>query len=92
MTGCMEKFAELDTTVMGSVKFGDGSAVEIQGRGSVLVECLTGEHRILTNIYFIPRLRSNIISLGQLDENGCKIAIEDGVMTIWTEPARHWPR
>ncbi|KAL6311032.1 hypothetical protein AAG906_015921 [Vitis piasezkii] len=33
MTGCIEKFAEIDTTIKGSVKFGDGSAVEIQGRG-----------------------------------------------------------
>jgi hypothetical protein len=31
MTGCREKFAELDTKVTGSVKFGDGSIVEICG-------------------------------------------------------------
>ncbi|KAL6348524.1 hypothetical protein AAG906_013144 [Vitis piasezkii] len=82
MTGCIEKFAEIDTTIKGSVKFGDGSAVEIQGRGSVLFECFTGEHRVLTNVYYIPKLKSNIISLGQLDENGCKVVIEGGVMTI----------
>ncbi|KAB5531914.1 hypothetical protein DKX38_018584 [Salix brachista] len=82
MTGCMEKFAEIDTTITGSVKFGDGSTVKIQGRGSVLFEDFTGEHRILTNVYYIPMLKSNIISLGQLDENGCKVVIEGGVMTI----------
>nr|TKR75200.1 hypothetical protein D5086_0000287190 [Populus alba] len=82
MTGCIEKFAEIDTTITGSVKFGDGSTVKIQGRGSVLLEDFTGEHRILTNVYYIPMLKSNIISLGQLDENGCKVVIEGGVMTI----------
>ncbi|RVW63781.1 Retrovirus-related Pol polyprotein from transposon TNT 1-94 [Vitis vinifera] len=40
------------------------------------------EHRVLTNVYYIPKLKSNIISLGQLDENGCKVVIEGGVMTI----------
>jgi transposase InsO family protein len=82
MTGCIEKFAEIDTTIIGSVKFGDGSAVDIHGRGSVLLECSTGEHRLLTDVYYIPMLRRNIISLGQLDENGCQIVVEGGVMTI----------
>ncbi|KAG6741317.1 hypothetical protein POTOM_054550 [Populus tomentosa] len=70
------------TVEEGSAKFGDGSTVKIQGRGSVLLEDFTGEHRILTNVYYIPMLKSNIISLGQLDENGCKVVIEGGVMTI----------
>ena len=83
MTGCAEKFAELDRAVSGKVRFGDGSAVEICGCGSVLMQCLSGEFRVLTDVYFIPRLKSNIISLGQLDENGCKYASEDGVMTVW---------
>jgi hypothetical protein len=83
MTGCREKFAELDTKVIGSVKFGDGSIVEICVKGSVLFECQNGEHRILTEVYYIPHLRSNIISIGQLDEYGCKMLVEDGFMTLW---------
>ncbi|KAE8733627.1 hypothetical protein F3Y22_tig00001120pilonHSYRG00301 [Hibiscus syriacus] len=88
MTGCIRKFAEIDTTIKGSVKFGDGSAVEIQGRGSILFECFTGEHRVLTNVYYIPKLKSNIISLGQLEENGCKVVIEGGVMSIFDRSQR----
>jgi transposase InsO family protein len=83
MTSCRERFAELDTKVTGSVKFGDGSIVEICGKGSVLFECQNGEHWILTEVYYIPRLRSNIISIGQLDEYGCKMLVEDGFMTLW---------
>jgi transposase InsO family protein len=83
MTGNPDKFAELDRTVHGKVRFGDGSAVEICGRGAILMQCLTGEHRVLSDVYLIPRLKSNIISLGQLEENGCKYTGEDGVMTIW---------
>jgi hypothetical protein len=29
---------------------------------------------------FIPKLRSNIISIGQLDERGCQVLIDDGVL------------
>jgi transposase InsO family protein len=83
MTGNREKIVELDNTVHGRVRFGDGSAVEICGRGVILMKCLTGEHRVLSNVYFIPRLKNNIISLGQLEENGCKYTGEDGVLTLW---------
>ena len=83
MTGCKEKFLELEYDVQGSVKFGDGSNVEICGQRYVLFEGLTGEHRILTGVYYISRLRNNIISVGKLDENGCKVDIENGVMTIF---------
>jgi transposase InsO family protein len=37
---------------------------------------------VLADVYYIPSLRSNIISVGQLDEGGYKIAISHGVMTI----------
>jgi transposase InsO family protein len=88
MTGCSDKFAELDETVNGQVKFGDGNTVEICGRGSVLMQCHTGEHRVLTDVYFIPRLKSNIISLGQLDEIGCNYSGGDGVLTVWDKQRR----
>jgi hypothetical protein len=75
MTGNPDKFAELDRTVHGKVRFGDGSAVEICGRGAILMQCLTGEHRVLSDVCLIPRLKSNIISLGQLEENGCNTRV-----------------
>ena len=82
MTGCVEKFAELDRKITGSVRFGDGSVVGIEGRGSVLFLAHNGEHHLLTEVYYIPRLKSNIISLGQLDEFGCKYSVDEGLMTV----------
>lgn len=35
MTGDRHKFRDLDETVTGKVRFGDGSAVEIQGKGQL---------------------------------------------------------
>lgn len=64
MTGCATIFSELDTTVHDTVKFGDNSIVDIKGRGTILFEFRNGEHRALTFVYFILRLKSNIVSLG----------------------------
>ncbi|WVZ48804.1 LOW QUALITY PROTEIN: hypothetical protein U9M48_000211 [Paspalum notatum var. saurae] len=72
MTGNKEAFSELNKDVAGAVKFGDGSTVKILGRETIMFAAKGGGHRILTDVYYIPRLRSNIVSLGQLDEDGCK--------------------
>ena len=72
----------MDEGVTGSVKFGDGSVVDIHGRGTVMFTCRNGEHLALTGVYYIPQLRSNIVSLGQLDGNGNQKLIQDGVLTI----------
>jgi hypothetical protein len=88
MTGRREFFTELDSDVRGSVKFGDASGVEIKGVGSVIFAVESGEHRLLTRVYYIPALRNSIISLGQLDESGSRVEIKDGVMRIWDRHRR----
>jgi hypothetical protein len=55
--------------------------VEIKGVGSAIFTTESGEHRLLTGVYYIPALRNSIINLGQLDENGSRVEIKDGVMS-----------
>lgn len=82
MTGCREALATLDVSVRGAVCFGDGSTVDIQGMGAVALAGKKDEHRVLTEVYFIPSLKCNIISLGQLEEAGCRVEIENGVLEV----------
>ena len=82
MTGRREFFSDLDSDVKGSVKYGNASAIEIKGVSSVIFKAKTGEHRLLTGVYYIPALKNSIISVAQLDKNGSRVEIEDGVMHI----------
>ena len=68
---------------VGTVKFRDGSVVDIQGKGTVLFACRSGEHRRLDGVYYIPRLTTNIVSLGQMDEDGYKVNIESGILCLF---------
>ncbi|XP_022040903.1 uncharacterized protein LOC110943462 [Helianthus annuus] len=54
----------------------------VTGKGSVLLEGKTGEKRLLTDVYYIPSLQSNIISLGQATEGGCDIHMKRDLLTI----------
>ena len=82
MTGSRAAFSDLDESKTGTVKFGDGSRVIIRGQGTVLFRCRNGEHRALQEVYYIPQLRSNIVSLGQLDEHGSEVLVKAGVLSI----------
>jgi hypothetical protein len=74
--------------VEGFVKFSNASAVKIKGVGSVIFKAKTGEHCLLTGVYYILALKNSIISIGQLDENGSWVEIEDGVLHIWNRGRR----
>jgi hypothetical protein len=73
-------FIKLDTTVLDIVRFSDDSVAWIEGHEIVMFVCKNGESRSLKGVYFIPRLATNIASIGQLDEVGCKIDIDTTVM------------
>jgi hypothetical protein len=62
--------------------FGDGSVVPIESRG---IETFLGktEKIKIADVLYIPRLKNNIISLGQLDERGCSMWIQAGVLRVW---------
>jgi hypothetical protein len=75
-------FTDLDTTMCGTVWFGNDSMAQIKGSGSVLFICNNGEHRMFAGIYYILRLTANIVSVGQLDGTGYDIHIRQGIMDI----------
>ena len=82
MIGAKSTFFELDSGIRGTAKFGEGSVVEIEGRDTILFVGKGGKHNKLTGVYFIPRLKANIVSLGQLDKAGCHISIKRGLLRI----------
>jgi hypothetical protein len=82
MTGSINAFAELDRFVAGKVRFADGSVVDIRGRGTVVFASGNGDHRAFTEVFYIPALKSSMVSLGQLDESWYNINIHRGVLTI----------
>ncbi|GKA72718.1 zinc finger, CCHC-type containing protein, partial [Tanacetum coccineum] len=83
MTGTKSHFKDIDESVSGRVRFGDGSYVQIKGRGSILLGCRNQEQKIVSDVYYIPNLKSNILSLGQLTEIGCKVIMEGNKLTLY---------
>ncbi|GJY78472.1 zinc finger, CCHC-type containing protein [Tanacetum coccineum] len=83
MTGIKSHFRDIDENITGRIRFGDGSYVEIKGKGSILLGCRNHEQKIVSDVYYIPNLKSNILSLGQLTEIGCKIIMDGNKLTLY---------
>ncbi|KAL4352077.1 hypothetical protein GQ457_06G007290 [Hibiscus cannabinus] len=77
MCGDKEGFVKLDEKVKGNVSFGDSSKVQIQGKGTILISLKDDSHSLITDVYYVPKLKSNILSLGQLLEKGYEIHMKD---------------
>lgn len=88
MTGDRSKFKMLDAGVTGKVKFRDGSTVEIEGKGSVMFKSKTGKDILLRDVYFIPTLQNNIISLGQLSESGNRVIMNVNYLWVYGKDGR----
>lgn len=82
MCGHKELFTEIDNTISGEVTFGDSSKIPVKGKGTVTIVTKKGEKKYINDVYYIPALKSNIISLGQLVEKGYNIQMQDNSLII----------
>lgn len=82
MTGDKRYFSYINETVTGKVRFGDDSRIDIKGKGSIEFIDQNGEPRAMTEVYFIPDLKSTIISLGQATEAGCDVRLRGESLTM----------
>lgn len=76
MAGNKSYFNSIDETIIGKVRFGDDSKIDIKRKGSNLFISQTGKKKLMSDVYFLLNLRSNIISLGQATEAGCDVKCE----------------
>ena len=70
-------FVELNESVSGNVSFGDDSTIAVKGRSNILIRLKDGRHQFISNVYYVPNMKSNILSLGQLLEKGYDIHMKN---------------
>ena len=56
----------LDESVKTEVKLGTNKAVDVDGKGVVNIQTKQGESKTISEVYYVPGLKHNLISVGQL--------------------------
>jgi len=75
-------FSDLDETLCNTVKFGDNSTVFVLGKRTVTLQTKENSSHTISNVLFVPDLKTNLLSMGQLQEKGYEISFKDGVCQI----------
>ncbi|XP_048424652.1 uncharacterized protein LOC125470151 [Pyrus x bretschneideri] len=62
MCGRISIFVELNESVNDNVSFGDESKIPVKGKGNILIPLKNGGHQLISNVYYVPNMNSNIYS------------------------------
>lgn len=82
MCGDQAMFSELDEGFKHSVKLGNNTRMNVSEKGNVKL-MIDGVNHIVTEVFYVPELKNNLLSIGQLQERGLAILIEGGVCKIF---------
>lgn len=82
MCGDKKTFSDLDESFRNIVKFGENSTVSIMGKGRVTIQTKGKSSHTISNVLFVLDLKTDLLSVGQLQEEGYEISIKDGVCQI----------
>ena len=65
-----ELFQNFKSGNSGKVYLADNKALEIEGKGDVCIKTTSGNQWTLEDVIYIPGIKKNLISVGQLDSTG----------------------
>jgi hypothetical protein len=81
MSGFKHLFEDLDESYKKAVKLGDDKEIRVKGKGRVVVQA-SHNTRVLHDVYYIPQLSQNLLSIGQMLESSCTIIFEGEICRI----------
>ena len=82
MCGDRALFYELDDAYQQTVKLGNNTRMSVLVKGKVRLH-INGVSHVITQVFFVPELKNNLLSIGQLQEKGLAILIQGGRCRIY---------
>ncbi|KAK8486329.1 hypothetical protein V6N11_049665 [Hibiscus sabdariffa] len=76
-TGVKSLFNEIDETFKQKVTLGDNKQIKVEGKGNVAIKSISGNVKLLYDVYYIRSLLQNLLSVGQLMATGYSIMFND---------------
>ena len=83
MTGRKDWFTSLDETIKSKVKFADARVLTAERIGKITIKKKNGGQVLITDVLFVPGMKSNLLSLGQLLEKGYTSRLESKMLRVY---------
>lgn len=65
------------------VNFADNSVISAEGIGKVFIKRRDGVQTCISDVLYVPNMKNNLLSLGQLVEKGYSLTVENNQMKIF---------
>lgn len=82
MCGDKAMFYEIDESFRRLVKLGNNTRMNVIGKGSVKL-FINGINHVVYEEYYVPELKNNLLSIGQLQERGLAILIQGKICKLY---------
>jgi hypothetical protein len=73
MTSNKDLLSCIDSSISSDFTLGNDSIVKVQGKGIVPILTKQNIKKDIHNVYHVPNLKHNMLSVGQLIEHGYKV-------------------
>ena len=83
MTGHKDWIVNFDAMKKSKVRFADNRVIQAEGVGNVAIRRLDGRQAMITNVLYVPGMKSNLISMGQLLEKGFSMKMSNGSLEVY---------
>ncbi|PNX74620.1 putative LRR receptor-like protein kinase, partial [Trifolium pratense] len=84
MVGNKDWLFELDESFRESVKLGNDSKMAVMGKCNVKLN-IEGRIHVITDVYYLPGLSNNLLSIGQLQQKGITIIFKNNTCQLFHE-------
>jgi len=85
-------FVDIREIKDGHVTFGDSTKVPIKGKGKICFSQKDGKIGTMKDVYYVPDLKNNILSIGRLLEKGFSIFMKDQMLHLKDKSGRMFAR
>ncbi|CAL9020204.1 unnamed protein product [Prunus brigantina] len=86
MIGNLELLVDVRTNVAGKVQMPTGTLVSVAGIGSLRIDTAKGR-KYIRDVMYLPGLKENLLSVGQMDEHGYCLVFGEGMCRVFDSPS-----
>ena len=89
-TGCLshitskkEWLSEFDDSKKTNMRLADSRSMKVQGMGNVTVQGKDGKKAVIEKVLYVPEMKCNLMSVGQLIEKGYSVTMENDTLKLY---------
>lgn len=99
LTGNKKWLVNFDSGKRTKIKCTDNKYLNAKGMGNVRVTLKNGKTALIQDVWYVPSMKSNMMSVGELIEKGFSVTIKDNLLKLYdcnqklitnSEQGRNW--